>query len=221
MFRGMPGFDGKEEFTVGKVFGIRSWGIYDSKLIGNFGGIWVPDENTAECWSGMSHQPPDENCGCGFWAYWDRRSARFTEIVGVIEGYGHTLIGPYGFRCQRARIIALATPDGIEASDYHVPVYHSIDEMLKNHPLTEEYYEELGNPHTTGSAWVSFASTYATSNGNWGGSNGTTVTGGYGGSGGTSFSTSGCIGSGSGGGGGGWGSSYFIPDITRSQNEEE
>jgi hypothetical protein len=51
------------------------------------------------------------SCGCGFWSYWELNPSEFSmgekPIVGVIKGYGRTLIGKRGFRCEKAVIVGL------------------------------------------------------------------------------------------------------------------
>lgn len=113
------------------------------------------------------HRAPEPHCGCGFYAYWDtaaehRTTPTFAKdgvpICGVIEGWGRTLIGDRGFRCQKARIVALAYPGNTwwwrtnraghstgrrrakeAATQYGVPLYGRIATMLKHHPLTTDY----------------------------------------------------------------------------------
>lgn len=52
------------------------------------------------------------NCGC--WAYWspagmsDWSTRGQLPLTGIIEGTGRVLIGEKGFRCQRAKIVALS-----------------------------------------------------------------------------------------------------------------
>ena len=101
---------------------------------------------------------PNEDCTCGFYAFWNpdeqsQVSVRF-PVLGVIEGFGRTLIGDRGFRCEKARIVALHVPtDPFGRSDlaliaeveealaerYVVPVYATKRLMLVKHPLTKEY----------------------------------------------------------------------------------
>lgn len=111
------GFEG--DFAAGSVTGLRHWNLDDRDgLLHGAWGIWQPGENIATCaWWGRSKQPredhlvPYESCGCGFWAYWQNpRSAEVggkNTVAGIIEGYGPTLIGDLGFRCAKARIVAL------------------------------------------------------------------------------------------------------------------
>ena len=48
---------------------------------------------------------------CGFWAYWKFDPHEFhlgeKPVVGIVEGYGKTIRGSRGFRCAKARIVAL------------------------------------------------------------------------------------------------------------------
>jgi hypothetical protein len=93
-------------------------------LAGATGYSWPPGTVEATCNNGRSHPVPAEfaepgsnsRCGCGTWAYWDMQglsASRFATgkglpVLGVIEGYGRVLLGPRGFRSQKARITALA-----------------------------------------------------------------------------------------------------------------
>lgn len=145
-------------------------------LVGQYGHRWVPGENTAECrkaaippsvmgakWGfDMKLKLPEPcdgvmpDCTCGFYAYWDVGDDEVSTgphgIVGVIEGYGKTTIGEHGFRCEKARIIALApavdslghrvvglgdsTMQAI-AERYNVPVFSSGAAMLEKFPADD------------------------------------------------------------------------------------
>lgn len=113
------GFDGGG-LAVGSVFGIRWWNLKAPDGIHlRLHGVqapWQPGENIASCAACrpgrecMHSEVPDENCGCGFWAYWTVNAAPLygqRRVMGVVEGYGRTLIGDKGFRCEKARIVAL------------------------------------------------------------------------------------------------------------------
>ncbi len=69
----------------------------------------------------IKHQPPEESCGCGFWAYWDLEnnnpSYHGIAVCGIIEGTGRVLIGEKGFRCQYAEVIALHVPYPVYPDD--------------------------------------------------------------------------------------------------------
>jgi hypothetical protein len=104
------------------------------------------------------HETPVEQCTCGFYAFWEAEPppvGGHFPVAGVVEGYGRTVIGNRGFRCQRARIVALHVPLAADAdcetvslvsdvesrlSDrYMVPVYATMRLMLLRHPPTTEY----------------------------------------------------------------------------------
>lgn len=124
---GLPGFDGGEPaFAIGSVTGARWWNLADGHLTGVHG-TWLMGENAARCSMSAGkrdHVTPDEDCGCGFWAYWtaeDHQHGFQFPVLGVIEGYGKTLIGERGFRCAKARIIALHIPAGPRLAEFGVP----------------------------------------------------------------------------------------------------
>jgi len=111
------GFDDAGEFAAGSVYGARWWQLRQEddrlRLLG-MRDYWEPGENTARCLGEfMAHDVPARRCGCGFWAYWEPQSAGGdpsagpAPVLGVIQGYGRTLIGPKGFRCAKARIVAI------------------------------------------------------------------------------------------------------------------
>ncbi|HEV2370566.1 MAG TPA: hypothetical protein VGS19_00225 [Streptosporangiaceae bacterium] len=181
---GLPGFSGHDlPLAAGSVTGVRLWHLdvtsveamvngtpvlVDGLLVGVFGGVWRPGENVAECGGGSQGSPPCDRdivpapaCGCGFWAYWALRYAWrcdyywHGDVIGVIQGYGRTMIGTRGCRCGKARIVGLhvrpARPDsplwGLRHQDvlevlgrcYGVPCYPSLADMLAAHPLTADY----------------------------------------------------------------------------------
>ena len=67
---------------------------------------------------------PEQGCHCGYWAFWGRplywRTTEPTSvgtlvngivpILGVAEGWGRTLKGSLGFRCEYAKVTALLAP---------------------------------------------------------------------------------------------------------------
>lgn len=123
---GLSGFDGAEpDFAFGSVAGARWWNLQLRGGIPELGGVhgpWTLGENIAKCRASRDHQVPDDDCGCGLWAYWQVPDALNPHgfgrpVLGVIEGYGRTLIGAKGFRCEKARIAALHFPDGAALND--------------------------------------------------------------------------------------------------------
>lgn len=114
-----PEFD-SGGLAVGEVFGVRWWDLgSDGKLRGAHSPVpWVPGENIASCQRycydlSAAHAVPDSFCGCGFWAYWKQPFAPEVggqlKVLGIIKGYGPTLVGEKGFRCAKAEIVALHT----------------------------------------------------------------------------------------------------------------
>lgn len=106
-------------------------------LIGFYGRVWVSGVNLADCdqadriialkkqlsaygkwerrdeirWARL-HRVADPECKCGFYAYFTHDPLKVSVscdglVIGVIEGFGPTTIGPQGFRCTQARIMAL------------------------------------------------------------------------------------------------------------------
>lgn len=65
---------------------------------------------------GWLHQPCNglaRTCACGFYAYYDLaqgRTSGFGNIRGLIEATGKMVVGPLGFRAQRARVVAVVRP---------------------------------------------------------------------------------------------------------------
>lgn len=129
---GLPGFDSREpDFAAGTVTGARWWNLvlpgdyggYPDPVLSGVRGAWEPGVNTARCGHLIpgGHEVPREECGCGFWAYWEVQQHPNPHgfgipVLGVIEGWGRTLIGDRGFRCASARITALHLADGVLGS---------------------------------------------------------------------------------------------------------
>lgn len=106
-----------------------------------------------------------KECDCGFWGYWTVEAApNFNParcVLGVIEGYGRVVRGPKGFRCAKARIVAvhlamrvlddrgydhpdsamvLSAAEMALAESYpSVPAYATVPGMLAMHPPTLDY----------------------------------------------------------------------------------
>jgi hypothetical protein len=137
---------GAEEFggpalVLGSVRGRRSFGATaDGRLTGVFHTqVWHPGENLARCRhdGGVVERRPDGRivvrtpsareigaehglggCTCGFYAYYSQDPYATTRrLSGVVEGYGRVVLGAAGFRCEKARILALLLPDDRAAVD--------------------------------------------------------------------------------------------------------
>jgi hypothetical protein len=84
------------------------------------------------------------DCQHGFYAYYDgsRDYHEKGDITGIIEGYGETVIGTKGFRCMKARIIALKPSGSIPVTKIDtlkrlypdVEFFTDLHKMLAAHP---------------------------------------------------------------------------------------
>jgi hypothetical protein len=130
---GLAGFDGAD-FAEGALHGYRWWTLaapplskYPSEaqwqpgLLRGIKDAWQPGLNTARCLAGggAAHDSslvPHPECGCGFWAYWEIQyhdmnlGSSFLPVAGVVRGSGQVLMGPRGFRAQKAKIVGLYLP---------------------------------------------------------------------------------------------------------------
>lgn len=90
------------------------------------------------------HMP---RCKCGFYGFYDSSNdyyvsdARMTTLVtGMIEGYGEVLIGTRGFRCSKARIVALMIHPQMVLHDFvrdlypDIPLFHDFETMEREYP---------------------------------------------------------------------------------------
>ena len=115
------------------------------------------------------HRPGSKGCECGYYAYFDdghnpyhgkRRGERYGAIRGLIEGYGLAYVGTRGFRCEKARILALVIPPKKAERDAFtlvrrnypdLPFYESHAEALAAHPLTPP---PAATPETCPEFWL-------------------------------------------------------------------
>lgn len=151
------------------VVGLRNWRV-DSlfRLTGVVykQSIWTPGENKAVCLADLKRTvgmlytagymvtqtqtlPADhdmDNCPHGFYAYYDgsRDYHDRGDVTGVIQGDGETVVGTKGFRCMKARILAVkfasSMPDMVRQRITRlypdVAVFRSLDQMLAEYPTT-------------------------------------------------------------------------------------
>jgi len=117
---------------------------------------------------------PDRSCGCGFWVYWSPSAAvpgiTKPDVCGIVEGWGRYRGGEKGFRCSKAKIVALCITDtscgdlgraraeDLLAERYKVPIFSTVATMLKAHPPSRNpSAEKLPSPETDpyayGRAW--------------------------------------------------------------------
>lgn len=60
--------------------------------------------------SEKAHRAGQKGCSCGFYAYFDlghNPHHQKGNVLGLIEGYGLMTVGDRGFRCEKARLVAL------------------------------------------------------------------------------------------------------------------
>jgi len=118
----------------------RSW---LEKLIG------VPAPRRTDCTFSYGPPEPDpthsmSDCRCGFYGYYEGSNDFYEPgmVSGVVEGYGETLIGTRGFRCSKARIVALHIPvqvpvpqaDLIRRNYQNVPFFPTFESMISEFP---------------------------------------------------------------------------------------
>lgn len=87
-----------------------------------------------------------EKCPHGFYAYYDgsRDYHEKGDVTGIIQGYGETLVGTRGFRCAKARILAIKFSGSINesvrsricAAYPDVAVFRSLNDMLAEYPTS-------------------------------------------------------------------------------------
>lgn len=165
---GAPGYH-DTPLVAGTFVGVRQWRLSTVSgwlLSAAYTHTWQLGVNTASCQATADQRPPDHrivhpDCGCGFWAQtaqarrWYKGSVTEDPVVtGVIAGSGRCVIGPLGFRCEHARIVALtrprrnwlhSNPAGAVTEWLHVmgtrypgiPIYPSEVELLAEHPLSD------------------------------------------------------------------------------------
>lgn len=147
-----------EEIPPPPAASYGGWTVYNGQITFHngahlqFGSPWNWYQGRgAELVEGWRHIPcsgVEPDCSCGFYAYHNRAQADQElfnpfnmHAVGVVEGYGRVVLGPLGWRAQKARIVALATPypttHGPTLHRYRVPVFSRMDTMLGYFPVED------------------------------------------------------------------------------------
>jgi hypothetical protein len=156
---GNPGFTeagvpDEYDTAFGSVIGYRTWKATPRRkgnylLVGAYGKTWSPANTpgyryTAYCEHRSCRNVPNEdNCGCGFWAYWEPSQLMHAgpagvnhSVVGAIEGSGKVILGEKGFRSQHAVIRGLAFLGDFTGTDRHMleeymaPVFDSQQDLM-------------------------------------------------------------------------------------------
>lgn len=117
-------------------------------------------------------EPPHTQaaCSCGFYAYSNGYNdyADDTRLTGVIQGYGETQLGTRGFKCSKARVVALHIPSKVgklgrrqvtnEAGHFarvrdnypNVAIFDKYADMVEAFPV----YEHTPTPETDPDFWT-------------------------------------------------------------------
>jgi len=165
---------GQLPMVLGPLIGLRAFRMTEDGLTGVHKQVpWGPGENVAEClatasdyaaWDGYCYgsyaaaiadwkphveRAPFMHCSCGWYAYVDGSNTYLTtsRVAGLIEGYGHLVVGSRGFRAEKARIVALIQPGemtydeefewrSVCAAYPDAVTFTSVDEALARFPLT-------------------------------------------------------------------------------------
>jgi hypothetical protein len=101
------------QYCPGSLYGARTFLLTPRSLRGSiYLRSWTPGINTAYCYSPSWVIPPraDVNlrCACGFYGLFKLDDLKLGTVLGIIKGWGKTVIGELGFRCSQAQIVALA-----------------------------------------------------------------------------------------------------------------
>lgn len=87
-------------------------------------------------------------CGCGYYAYFDNGANPYHktgQVHGLIEGYGVATVGTRGFRCEKAKLLALivkpkrenALTEAVRRNYPEAHVFPSKRAALEQFPLTQ------------------------------------------------------------------------------------
>jgi hypothetical protein len=152
----MDGFDGAP-LVAGTPLGYRWWTLTAPRLHLDPAGagknwipgylrgakdFWQPGVNKAKCLAAGDRRHdfseiPCDSCADGYWAYWEIQShdlgrAGELPVIGVVKASGQVILGPRGFRAQKAEIIALHLPFRIEPD---IPRHRPQDEDMVTRAL--------------------------------------------------------------------------------------
>lgn len=113
-----------------------------------------------------THRAGSTECTCGFYAYFEIGSGSLQfryggNMTSIVEGFGLTVVGTRGFRCEKLRLLALVkSPDCFDANTnltaeslltqvkrnveqveiakyYGVPLFDNVGQALAEYPLTK------------------------------------------------------------------------------------
>jgi hypothetical protein len=124
---GQHGHDAKERpFALGEYYGVRAFRVSrSSSLTGvNYTEPYDSAITYARCLTAghLSTYTPHMFCACGIYGFWGsglfgpmNKSEHFSymnynTVIGVVAGFGRTVYSDQGFRCEKARIVAIVNP---------------------------------------------------------------------------------------------------------------
>jgi hypothetical protein len=191
---GAPGFQETAvpdwDMAIGKLLGYRKWTLTmptsddvdfepndgdEPELVGSYSQNFLSHykmsdgRRVAVCANTAATHPKDDvpadnDCGCGWWAYWSPKEADNhgghggslydMSVTVAVEGSGRVVIGQKGFRAQYLKIIGIAPSGSFGAycsEQLNVlrkfaaarldgcPVFGTADEMKKETGLDENY----------------------------------------------------------------------------------
>lgn len=95
--------------------------VTDQPVYSVHAGWMHPDDTTSDPITVEGYTPDpcgglEPDCGCGFYAYYDRaqgRSHGYGSIRGAVEAWGKIVVGPKGFRAQHARVVGIVKPASV------------------------------------------------------------------------------------------------------------
>lgn len=154
--------------VAGSLIGVRAFTLaFDGQLRSpTYSYHWLPGVNEASCqppgtgpgWPHLNeeHHAGTQGCLCGFYGYhagglsfWEESTPHMRPpwLGGIVEAFGTATLGSYGFRAQKAKVLALFpfrtkydlrsplryVPDYLKR---HYPIFGSQNAALAEFPLS-------------------------------------------------------------------------------------
>lgn len=79
-----------------------------------------------------NHKVASLKCHCGFYAYFTGADEYHREgtVSGIVEGYGRVVAGNKGFRCEKAKLVALVAPKSVSRRRWLSWLPRSFEEVV-------------------------------------------------------------------------------------------
>jgi hypothetical protein len=125
---------GEPALVPGELRGYRMWRVRSGQLVANnsFNGEWMRGRLDAICrrsdMTKPSHDAPAEGCGCGIYGWYRPDEARLHrgDVFGVVAVSGRVLLGDFGFRAQRGRVLAVVVEPPVRLSGTEISATGSL-----------------------------------------------------------------------------------------------